>query len=251
MSASLAGGAAADMAPRPAALRFTPSFYLWHLLPLALLLFALVVAMNGLDQWLADAVFRWEGMQWALRDSPLTRHVIHQLGKRFSTLLWLGFAIALALTWRKPDWRPLRRPLAYVLLAVAISTITVTVIKSLTHMDCPWDLAGLGGQRPFIDLFETRPATLGPAACFPAAHAAGGFAWVALYFFFLRVAPRWRYAGLGIGLLAGMVFGLAQQLRGAHFLSHDVASLAVCWGVACAVEACFGRSGSVPTESRA
>ena len=74
---------------------------------------------------------------------------------------------------------------------------------------------------------------------------------MALYFFFLRVAPRWRYAGLGIGLLAGTVFGLAQQLRGAHFLSHDVASLAVCWSVACAVEACFGRSESVPTESRA
>ena len=74
---------------------------------------------------------------------------------------------------------------------------------------------------------------------------------MALYFFFLRVAPRWRHAGLGIGLLAGTVFGLAQQLRGAHFLSHDVASMAVCWSVACAVEACFGRSESVPTESRA
>ena len=161
MSASLAGGAAADIAPRPATLRFTPSFYLWHLLPLAFLLFALVVAMNGIDQWLADAVFRWEGMQWALRDNPLTRHVIHQLGKRFSTLLWLGFAIALALTWRKPDWRPLRRPLAYVLLAVLISTITVTVIKSLTHMDCPWDLVRYGGGKPFIGLFQARPAGMG------------------------------------------------------------------------------------------
>jgi len=65
-----------------------------------------------------------------------------------------------------------------------------------------------------------------------------------------------RFAGcamlaLPFGLLAGTVFGLAQQLRGAHFISHDVASLAVCWGVACAVEACFGRSGSVPMESRA
>ena len=65
-----------------------------------------------------------------------------------------------------------------------------------------------------------------------------------------ELAPE-ATAVLAIGLLAGMVFGLAQQLRGAHFLSHDVASLAVCWGVACAVEVCFGRSGSVPTESRA
>ncbi|HAI94781.1 MAG TPA: hypothetical protein DCM36_08800 [Xanthomonadaceae bacterium] len=233
MSASLAGGAAADMAPRPAALRFTPSFYLWHLLPLALLLFALVVAMNGLDQWLADAVFRWEGMQWALRDSPLTRHVIHQLGKRFSTLLWLGFAIALALTWRKPDWRPLRRPLAYVLLAVAISTITVTVIKSLTHMDCPWDLVRYGGGKPFIGLFEARPAGMGKAtACFPAGHASGGYAWLSLYFFLCSIKPRWRWAGLAFGLGLGLLFGISQQLRGAHFVSHDIATLMCCWFVA-------------------
>ena len=31
------------------------------------------------------------------------------------------------------------------------------------------------------------------------------------------------------GLVIGISFGLAQQLRGAHFLSHDVWSAAICW----------------------
>jgi membrane-associated PAP2 superfamily phosphatase len=33
------------------------------------------------------------------------------------------------------------------------------------------------------------------------------------------------YAALGIGLL----FGIAQQVRGAHMLSHDLFTLAICW----------------------
>jgi membrane-associated PAP2 superfamily phosphatase len=27
----------------------------------------------------------------------------------------------------------------------------------------------------------------------------------------------------------GVIFGLAQQARGAHFLSHDLVSLGICW----------------------
>ena len=36
--------------------------------------------------------------------------------------------------------------------------------------------------------------------CFPAGHASAGYAWVALYFFFLAAAPRWRWLGLSTGL---------------------------------------------------
>ena len=40
-----------------------------------------------------------------------------------------------------------------------------------------------------------------------------------------------RAGGLAVGLLAGGVFGFSQQLRGAHFLSHDLWTLATCWAV--------------------
>jgi membrane-associated PAP2 superfamily phosphatase len=203
-----------------------------------------------IDLHWAGWLFQWEGGAWALKRSVLLEGVLHRGGRLLSQVAWTGVLVATLWRWRSPS-APWTRPAARLLLAVFASIACVAALKSLTHMDCPWDLAGLGGQRPFIDLFEARPATLGPAACFPAAHAAGGFAWVALYFFFRQVAPRWRHAGLGIGLLAGLVFGLAQQLRGAHFLSHDIASLAVCWGVACAVEACFGHAAPMPTEPRA
>ena len=198
----------------------------------------------------AGGLLHWEGGTWALKQSVWLEDVLHRGGRRLSQVAWAGLLVATLWRWRSPDatWT---RPAARLLLAVFASIACVAALKSLTHMDCPWDLAGLGGQRAYVGLFEARPASMGPAACFPAAHAAGGYAWVALYFFFLHVAPRWRRAGLGIGLIAGLVFGLAQQLRGAHFLSHDVASLAVCWAIACGVEALHQHGAWQTRDARA
>ena len=185
---------------------------------------------------LAHGLFHWQGDAWTLKRSLLLEATLHRGGRLLSQAAWAGLLVATLLHWRSPASQAWTRPAARLLLSVFASVACVAALKALTHMDCPWDLAGLGGHRAFVALFDARPATMGPAACFPAAHAAGGYAWVALYFFLLQVAPRWRHAGLAVGMLAGLVFGVAQQLRGAHFLSHDVASLAVCWTMACVVD---------------
>lgn len=202
-------------------------------LPLLLLVWW---AARHADMTLAHGLFHWQGDAWTLKRSLLLEATLHRGGRLLSQAAWAGLLVATLLHWRSPASQAWTRPAARLLLSVFTSVACVAALKALTHMDCPWDLAGLGGDRAFVALFDARPATMGPAACFPAAHAAGGYAWVALYFFLLHVAPRWRHAGLAVGLTAGLVFGVAQQLRGAHFLSHDVASLIVCWTVACAVE---------------
>jgi membrane-associated PAP2 superfamily phosphatase len=194
------------------------------------------LAAHLVDAPLARLLFEWEGGHWALRQHWLLEDIVHRGGRAASLLAWLSLLAATVLCWRQLSAQAWIRPAARLLLATLASTLVVAWLKSATHMDCPWDLSGYGGDRPFVPLFATRPQDLGQPACFPAAHAASGYAWVALYFFFAQVQPRWRWAGLGIGLLAGMLFGIAQQLRGAHFLSHDIASLAVCWAVAGSVE---------------
>ncbi len=206
-------------------------FHLW--LPLLLALAASAVLMGvGVDRWLADWLFRAEGGHWALKDAWLTSTLIHRGGKTASTLAGLAVIALCAWSWRRPAWRTYRRPLLYLALAVAASTLLVSVLKSLIHMDCPWDLARYGGTREFIGLLQSRPASMPASQCFPAGHASAGYAWVALYFAALAACPRWRWIGLDIGLGAGMLFGISQQLRGAHFLSHDVWTLATCWLVA-------------------
>ena len=54
---------------------------------------------------------------------------------------------------------------------------------------------------------------------------------MALYFVFRDRAPRLAYCRLGAGVLFGLVFGLAQQSRGAHFISHDLCSALLAWFV--------------------
>lgn len=194
----------------------------------------LLMAGNG-DQWLADQLFRWQGGQWLYKNAWWTSHLIHKGGRNLTWFVALLVILALIRSCVDLRWRPLRRPLAYLLSSVALSTSIIALLKSWTHMDCPWDLERYGGLRPFIGLFEQRPVALGHAACFPAGHAGSGYAWVALFFFMLQVRPQWRWPALGVALLVGMVFGLAQQLRGAHFASHDLWSLTISWLVATAL----------------
>ena len=203
------------------------------LLPLTALLLASVALMAGNgDQWLADLLYHAEGGQWALRDAWVTSDLLHHGGKHLSASAAVLVLLAVLRSCIDARWKPLRRPLLYLLLALGLSTGVVALLKSWTQMDCPWDLQRYGGANAFIGLFEARPAALGRTACYPAGHASAGYGWVALYFFALRLRPQWRWPALGLALSAGLAFGFAQQLRGAHFLSHDVATLAVSWTVA-------------------
>lgn len=220
----------------------------WPLLAFVLAT-VILIPLRG-DLWLADRLYAWEGHRWSLQQGFVTQHLIHVMGKRLSTLGWYGVALLLIASGSFPRLKAWRRPLFFLLLATALSTAAVGTLKLWTDMDCPWDLARYGGSRPFVDLFSARPALLPPASCFPAGHASAGYAWAALYFFFLATVPRLRWLGLGVGLAAGLLFGGAQQLRGAHFLSHDLWTLAICWAVALLLYACVLVPRRLPASRR-
>jgi len=221
-----------------------PHFHRRHLQWPLLVVAALFAVANLLhaDLWLADRLYTWEGHAWSLRHAWFTQHLIHLLGRDLSTAAWLTVLAAWLVACLRPGWGPLRRPLLYLLAATALSTLLVAGLKSWSNVDCPWDLARFGGVRPYIGLFELRPAGLGRGLCFPAGHASGGYAWLALYFFLAAVKPQWRWAGLAVGLGFGLLFGVSQQLRGAHFLSHDLAALAICWTCAVVTHRVFWRA---------
>ena len=212
---------------------------LWPLLALAALS-ALSMGL-GADFWLADRLYALQGGHWALQNAYLTEHVIHRFGRDVSTAAWLGVFAFWLFARSRPALAEWRRPLAYLLLATLLAVSLVSGLKSLTNMDCPWDLSRYGGDVAFYGLFDARPPGLDRGVCFPAGHASGGYAWVALYFFFLQLRPRLRWRGLAVGLGVGLLFGISQQLRGAHFFSHDVWTLAISWFVALALYLAMAR----------
>lgn len=235
----------------------TLDFYRNHLLlPIgaALGLSVILMLLHG-DFWLADRFYALQGHAWTLKAHPLTESLIHAGGRAASAVAWL--LVAAACLWSYFDARlaSWRRPLAYLTLTTVLAASLVAGLKSVSGMDCPWDLARYGGDRAFVGLFEARPDTMPTATCFPAGHASAGYAWVTLYFFFLAARPRLRWAALASALAVGATFGFAQQLRGAHFLSHDVWTLMTCWLVALGSYLAFfkhapGRSTVASTVDR-
>lgn len=205
------------------------------------------MASLHVDYWWADKLFAAQGHAWSLRFHPLTEGLLHKGGKNASTAVWLLVVTGLAWSCMNVRLAHWRRPLAYLASVTVLAALLVAAIKSVSGMDCPWDLARYGGDRVFVGLFEPRPAAMPRAACFPAGHASSGYAWVTLYFFFLATRPRLRWAGLALALLAGAVLGFGQQLRGAHFASHDLWTLVACWLVALSGYLLFFRSRWKPT----
>lgn len=206
------------------------SVALWWM-PLAafLALAAWLLGLRG-DLWLADHVYALQGGRWPLQSSWLAEAVLHVAGRKVSTAAWSGVVLAWLATWGRAPWRAWRRPLAYLALSIPASTGLVSLLKASSDLDCPWDLARYGGARAYHGLLD---AYVGPSAhCFPAGHASAGYAWLALFFFFAATRPAWRWRGLAAGAGLGLVFGIDQQLRGAHFLSHDLFTAMICWAVA-------------------
>jgi membrane-associated PAP2 superfamily phosphatase len=219
----------------PTALRFRFDPLLWGPLCAAAAAIALLQGAGG-DLWLADHLYAAEGGRWALEHHWLTETVVHQWGKRLDIVAWVAMAIARIVLARHPGTRAWWKPLNYLLIASVAGPLLVSWMKSWTDVDCPWDLARYGGLHPYVELFQPRPAGYGPGQCFPAGHSSAGYGWVALFFGLGALQPRWGWIGLGVGLSVGLAFGISQQLRGAHFLSHDVASVAVCWCAAWLVQ---------------
>lgn len=218
--------------------------HLWVPLIALLGLATMLMAMHG-DEWLADRLYAWQGHHWALRFNFIAEKLIHVLGRDLSTAAWLGVLAAWIVTRTRTGLSHWRRPLACLALSTLLATALVAWVKSWSNMDCPWDLVRYGGDRVFVGLFGLRPIGLSRGVCFPAGHASAGYAWMALYFFFLATRPRLRWVGLSVGVGLGALFGFSQQLRGAHFLSHDLWTAAICWLTALGVYALVWRESGV------
>jgi membrane-associated PAP2 superfamily phosphatase len=206
------------------------NFWMNHLvLPLVAATALLFCLENtGLDLWVADHWYAFEGYQWSLRDNWLTYRIIHQDGKE--ALLGVGLVLAALLVagYRWPGLRAWRKPLGYLLTSMALLPGLVAYSKHFSQAPCPWDMARYGGEALYRHNLSYGFSAAGAGHCFPAGHASGGFALLALYFaaYLYARRPVWF---LLPGILVGFTFAFGQEARGAHFLSHDLWTMSLCW----------------------
>ncbi|MEJ2534209.1 MAG: phosphatase PAP2 family protein [Gammaproteobacteria bacterium] len=206
-------------------------FWLTHFwLPLAAAAVLITLAeYTNVDLWLADRWYAFEGYRWSLRDHWLTYDVIHHHAKHVLIgfgLLVLGLFLAGFRSERLARWR---YPLGYLVASFILLPSVIARSKQFSPVPCPWDLQRYGGDVPWQEHYALAAGLVSEAGhCFPSGHASGGFALLAIYF---AALPFARVPALFLlpGIVVGTVFALGQQARGAHFLSHDIWTVFLCW----------------------
>lgn len=207
---------------------FRSSPVLWLL---GLIVLTLLWDMTGLDMAFMQLIGTSQG--FVLKNTWLLSRVLHEGLRQVMTVVWL-----LLCAWAL--WPGLVMPrlerVAVVLLVIC-SLLVVNLVKSTSLTSCPWDLQAFGGTARWISHLAWGVADGGPGRCFPGGHASSGFAFFALCLPWLDspagtnrrrvVGLRWLAAVLSVGLLAGVV----QTLRGAHFPSHTLWTLLICAAV--------------------
>jgi len=221
----------------------TDSFWVINgVLPFAVsVIVLLAIHYGGIDTRLASHFYDIASGKWIGADTWWASTVLHDGGRWLVRIIAFGALFTWLTTFLGWGSHKLRRQAAYVATAIILCTGIVGTLKAITNVDCPWDLALYGGDRPLIPWFAARPDNLPHAQCFPGAHSSSGFSLLCLYFLFADRGKAIRWVGLLTGLVLGGLFSFAQQARGAHFLSHDVWSAVICWYVVLVLYATFQR----------
>ena len=201
---------------------------------LLLILFGLF-ELSGIDLWLQDHFYNFGTRAWMVdADAALPRLLFYSGPK---ILIWVLAAGLLTLAVAPPRWRdrlPLRgatrRDLWVTIAAMAAGPLLIATGKATTNVFTPREIRHYGGFAPYVKVCESYPANDRPAKRgrgFPAGHASGGFALMALAG--LAGTRGKRRLCVAAGLAIGWMMGSYQMLKGAHYLSHTVVSMLLCW----------------------
>jgi membrane-associated PAP2 superfamily phosphatase len=193
------------------------------------LLLLLLWDLSGLDLQVAQ----WFGSArgFALGNHWLWRGVLHDDIRYLPWLLELALLLAMVRPFGAIKQLPVERRVQLALTTL-VALLVVSGIKRHSSTSCPWDLQQFGGAARYLSHWAWGLADGGGGGCFPAGHASAGFAFVGGFFAFRHALPatarRWLFGALAVGLL----LGLAQQVRGAHYMSHTLWTAWLCWASA-------------------
>lgn len=195
---------------------------------LALLVTSAVISIGSIDRSLADYFYSLQGNSWAWKDTWIAEEFLHKGARAVSVVVALVLLLLVFVSRFHSSLAPHKKSLLYFFVATAGGSLLVSLFKSTLAVSCPWEFDRYGGDLFYSGVVEQLFLRNGEG-CFPAGHASAGYAWISAYFFGVYYQSKWRWLGLILPLMAGIVLGLVQQVRGAHFISHDLWSLAVCW----------------------
>jgi membrane-associated PAP2 superfamily phosphatase len=206
-------------------------FIILHILCPVIILLTIIIGLElfNIDVILSSFFYDFESNEWPLKNDWLTKTVFHDWGQKLSIFMGVIIFILLLFSFFFKKLKQYSKPLLFLFISSISGPILIAILKNSTHIYCPWNLEMFGGNKPYIKLLDAVDSSLSIGHCFPGGHSGGGFAFISLYYYLMLVNPKYRFYGLGAGIFIGSIFGLTQEVRGAHFLSHDVSSFFICW----------------------
>lgn len=188
--------------------------------------------VSGLDLWVMQHIATPSG--FALTDNYWLGTVLHTGARKASIGLFAALWL-LTLAWPTNTHAQLgrREQRAWLLMGVTLSLMLISALKAASTTSCPWDLAQFGGAAQYVSHWAWGQTDGGGGRCFPGGHASSAFGYLALLPPLLLASDRrtqtWGKQGFWAILLVGLVLGLTQTLRGAHYPSHTLWTAWICW----------------------
>ena len=205
---------------------------------------ALIIGLaryTTLDHTLTGFFYDPVTRQFPLRGQAFWAVIMHTGLKYLSVAVWF----ALLLWWiglrRQTTRQPLRRAIGFTLIVSLLASLTVSSLRALSAHSCPWELSLFGGTADYFRFFDAVPLNPGSGRCAPSGHAASGFVWLTGYIALRDVDRQAARYALAFSLLLGILTGLTQLARGAHFLSHVLLTAWICFTVAWLCDIAYGQ----------
>jgi membrane-associated PAP2 superfamily phosphatase len=180
-----------------------------------------------LDLWVSSQFADTSGF-W-LRDSFWMSLLLHRDGKYLSEILVVFLLINVVYPLHPTQTQHNRVWRFYLALATILVSFSISIIKYMSLSSCPWDLKLFGGVAQYVSHWSWGVRDGGAGRCFPSGHASAAFAFFTVYFCLRTEHPNFARRSLYVVFCFGFLFGMAQVLRGAHYVSHVLWSAWFCW----------------------
>lgn len=209
------------------------AYLAWCLLVPLLAVF--LIDLTGIDL----AVAHWYGNSagFAWKDHALLTQVFHVGIRRVCVFIALYCILAIWLP--LGPWRKLtRQDRVWLACNIWLCAIVVAAVKSASQTSCPWDLAEFGDKAQYVWHFSSQlkwqvgiSVDGGPGKCFPSGHASSFFSFLPLVWVVHRYNTRPAWQTLAALCAFGLTMAWVQVMRGAHYPSHLLWTMWLCWAL--------------------
>lgn len=198
----------------------------------SLLIFVIVLfQFTNLDIFIQSYFYNFETKIWLIdKDELILKLLLYDGLKNLLILFAVGILFTLIFFRKNRIIQEYKKGLLIVLLSAIFIPLIVGSLKAITNTPCPCNIVHFGGTYPDIKVFDSYPKDFiqtSKIKCWPAGHASGGFALMALFFLFKTPSNR-KKALIG-GLIVGLSMGTYKMLLGDHFFSHTIITMLISW----------------------